>query len=108
MVRTGESVTITANVGNDGGQQGSYVADLKINDTTQATKEIALLPGQSQEVLFTVSDNIPGHHTIQMGDLRGEFETLVWVNWWLIGGLIAAFGLLIWLAWYYGYRRRRR
>ena len=55
-----------------------------------------------------IKTNIPGRHTIQMGDLRGEFETLVWVNWWLIGGLIAAFGLLIWLAWYYGYRRRRR
>jgi len=107
MLRTGESVTITANVGNDGGQQGSYMADLKINGNTQATKEISLLPGQSQEIVFTITENESGRHTVQIGDLRGEFQTLVWINWWLIGGLIAAFGLLIWLVWYYGYRRRR-
>ncbi|GAI86724.1 unnamed protein product, partial [marine sediment metagenome] len=31
VVGRGESVTVTTNVGNDGGQEGSYVANLKIN-----------------------------------------------------------------------------
>jgi len=107
VVRTGESVTVTANVLNNGGQEGSYVADLKIDGQSQFTKEVTMLPEQSQELVFNVSDNDPGSHTLQIGDLHGEFQTVVWVNWWLVGGLSAAFGLGIWLAWYYGYYRRR-
>jgi hypothetical protein len=45
---------------------------------------------------------------VQVEDLSGEFQSVVWVNWWLFGGLIAVLALLIWLGWYYGYRRRRR
>ncbi len=107
VVRMGESVTITVNVGNDGGQEGSYVANLNINGQTQDTKEITLHPGQGQELVFTTIENEPGHYVVQIGDLSGEFTTLLWVNWWLIGGLIAAFALLGWLAWYYGYYRRK-
>jgi len=41
---------------------------------------------------------------VQIGDLSGEFETVLWTNWWLIGGLIAGVTLL---AWYFGYYRRK-
>lgn len=108
MVRMGENVTISANVANNGGQGGSYVADLMINGQSRGTKEVTLLPGQSQELVFDVSDNEPGSHTLRIGGLAGEFQTGVWVNWWLIAGIATAFGLLTWLAWYYGYRRGRR
>ncbi len=107
VVRIGESAAITANVGNDGGQQGSYVANLKINGQTRDTKEITLRPGQGQELVFSITDSKPGYYVVQIDNLNGEFTTLVWVNWWLIGGLTAAFVLLIWLAWYYGYYRRK-
>ena len=107
MVRTAKSVTISTEIGNDGGQEGSYVADLKINGQTQDTKNITLRPGQSREVIFTVTENKPGHYVVQIGDLSGEFQTLVWTNWWLIGGLIAALTLLAWLTWYYGYYRQK-
>jgi len=106
-VSAGRSVTVTTNVGNDGGQEGSYVANLKINGQTWDTKEITLSPGQSQAVDFSVLDNEPGHYVVEIGGLSGEFQTSVWVNWWLIAGLTAAFILLVWVAWYYGYYRKR-
>jgi len=89
MFRKGESVSIAADVSNDGGQGGSYTAALKLNGEVLSSEDIALQPGQSQ---------------LQIGDLSGEFETLTWTNWWLIGGLIAGITLL---AWYFGYYRRR-
>ncbi|GAI58085.1 unnamed protein product [marine sediment metagenome] len=107
VISTGESVTVTTNVGNDGGQEGSYVANLKINGQTQDTKEITLSPGQSQGIGFSILDNEPGRYVVEIGGLSGEFQTSVWVNWWLIAGLTAAFILLVWVAWYYGYYRRR-
>ena len=58
-------------------------------------------------VPFTVFGNETGHYVVQVDNLSGEFQALVWVNWWLIGGLITAFALLGWLAWYYGYYRRK-
>ncbi len=106
-VSRGESVTVTTNVGNDGGQEGSYVANLKINGQTRDTKEITLSPGQSAGIAFSILDNEPGHYAVEIGGLSGEFQTSVWVNWWLIAGLTAAFILLVWVAWYYGYYRKR-
>jgi len=107
VVRRGGNVTVTTNVGNDGGQEGSYVANLLINGQTRDTQEITLSPGQSQTIDFSIRDNEPGHYIVEIADLSGEFQTTVWINWWLIGGLTAAFILLVWLAWYYGYYRRR-
>jgi hypothetical protein len=104
MVRAGESARIAANVSNDGGQEGNYTAALKINGEIISSKDFALQPGQSQQVIFTVTEIEPGQYAVQIGDLSGEFEALIWVNWWLIGGLIAGVTLL---AWYYGYYRRR-
>jgi len=108
MVRTGESVTLSADVGNDGGQGGVYLADLKINGGTYKTEEITLGPGERQQITFTVSGNEPGRYIVQIGGWSGEFQTSVWINWWLIGGLASAIALLSWVAWYYGYYRKRR
>ena len=107
VVRSGGNVTVTANVGNDGGQEGSYVASLMLDGQVLGTQKVTLGPGQSQTVDFSIRDNEPGHYAVQIGGLSGEFQTTVWINWWLIGGLIAAFILLVWVAWYYGYYRRR-
>jgi hypothetical protein len=107
VVRKGGSVTVTSNVGNDGGQEGSYVANLNINGQTRGTEEITLSPEQSQTIVFSILDNEPGYYVVEIAGLSGEFHALVWINWWLIGGLTAAFILVVWVAWYYGYHRRR-
>jgi len=108
VVKTGEEVTISAYVTNYGGQEGKYTAILKVNGVTQATKEIILGSGQDQQISFTLAENEPGLYTVEIGGLSGEFVTSVWANWWLMGGILAGLILIGWLAWYYGYYRRRQ
>jgi len=100
VIKIGEEVTISADVTNRGGQEGSYTAILKINGETEGTQEITLRPGQSEQVVFTVSDNGPGQYVVTIDSLSGEFTSSLWINWWLIGGIIAALILLGWLGWY--------
>lgn len=107
-VKSGEEVTITVDAANNGGQEGSYEALLKINGVTKATKEITLGAGQHQKIAFTVTENEPGRYVVQISDLSGEFQSVSWFNWWLTGGLAAAFILLCWLAWYYWYYKKRQ
>jgi len=97
---TGENVTITVNVANDGGQEGSYLVELKINGETIDKKEITLGAGQSEQVSFTLSGMEPGQYEVVISGLSGEFTVLQTINWWLIGGIIAALILLGWLGWY--------
>lgn len=106
-VHSGESVMIGTDVSNIGGQEGSYLANLEINGKTKAVKEVFIPPGQSKEIFFSVGGYEPGRHTVRVGDLSSEFQTTVWINWWLIAGVSTAFGLLIWLIWLYGHRHRK-
>jgi len=106
--RIGEEVTISVEVTNTGGQHGSYAVNLIANGILRETKEISLEPGQTQKIVFLVSENEPGDYVIQIGNLSGEFQTLVWINWWLITGFAAVFILLCWLAWRYIRKMKKR
>ena len=107
LFKFGEEVTITVDVVNSGGELGSYEAVLSINGVPKATRDVTLDVGQGDRIVFTITGNEPGHYAVQIGDLSGKFQTISWFNWWLTGGLTAGFILLGWLAWYYGYYRRR-
>jgi len=107
VTRTGEEVTITVEVTNNGSQRGSYTAVLSMNGIQQATKEISLNPGQTQKIAFTVGPNEPGNYAVEIGGLSGEFVSSVRVSWGLIAGLAAALGLLGCLAWYF-YKKRTK
>ncbi|MCK4403383.1 MAG: hypothetical protein KAV98_06410, partial [Dehalococcoidia bacterium] len=96
VTRTGESVTITANVANDGGQEGTYIVELKINRETVDAKEVTLGAGQSQRVSFTLSGMDYGRYEVEVAGLSGEFTASRIINWWLIIGIIAAIGLITW------------
>jgi PKD repeat protein len=107
MTRTGESVAITANVVNDGGQGGTYVVELKLNGETKDTKILTLGAGQSEQVSFTVSGLDYGQYEVEVAGLSGEFTTSRAITWWLVIGLIIwVIVILAVLAW--GIRRRRR
>ena len=107
LVRSGESVTVSMDVANVGDEEGSYQAELRVDGEVVETKEVNLPAGDSRELVFTVSGNETGSHTIEFAGRDGEFATSIWINWWLIGGLATAFGLMIWAIWYFGYRRRK-
>jgi len=107
VTKTGESVTITANVVNDGGQGGTYVVELKLNGETIDTKIVTLGAGQSQPVSFTASGLDYGQYEVEVAGLSGEFTASRAITWWLVIGLIiwviVIIAVLVW-----GIRRRRR
>jgi len=99
-IEVGENVAITINVVNDGGQEGAYLVELKINGETVDSKKVTLGAGQSEQVRFTVSGTEPGQYEVVVSGLGGEFTVLRTISWWLIGGIIAVLILLGWLGWY--------
>jgi PKD repeat protein len=107
VTKTGESVSITANVANDGGQEGTYTVELKLDGQTVDTEVVILGIGQSQQVSFALSEMDYGQHEVEVAGLNGEFTTSRTITWWLIIVIIVAIGLIIWgVVW--GRRRRRR
>jgi uncharacterized repeat protein (TIGR01451 family) len=106
VTKTGESVTITANIANDGGQEGTYTVELKLDGETIDTEIVTLSAGQSQQVSFTVSGLGYGQHDVEVDGLSDEFTTSRTITWWLIIVIIVAVGLIIWgVLWF---RRRRK
>jgi hypothetical protein len=106
VTKIGESVTITANVINDGWQAGTFPVVLKLNGETVETRTVTLGAGQSQPVSFTVPGLDYGQYEVEVAGLSGEFTTLRTITWWLIIVIIAAIGLIIWgVVWS---RRRRK
>jgi hypothetical protein len=101
QIESGKEVTIAVDVTNQGGQEGNFNAILTLNGVTRGTKDVTLVPGQSQRIVFNLTENDPGTYEVQLGDLSGEFTTSIWFNWWLTAGLAAAFILLCYVAWYY-------
>jgi len=107
VTKTGESVTITANVANDGGQGDTYTVELKLNGASVDTKTVTLGAGQSKQVSFTVSELEYGQYEVEVAGLSDEFTASRAITWWLILIIIVAVGLIIWgVVW--GTRRRRK
>jgi hypothetical protein len=106
VTKTGESVNITANVANDGGQEGTYPVVLKLNGETVDTRTVTLDAGQSQEVKFTRSGLDYGQYKVEVAGLSDGFTASLNITWWLIVAIIIVIGLIIWgVIW--GRRRRR-
>jgi len=96
VTRTGESVTITVNIATDGGQEGTYTVELKLNGETADTTIVTLGAGQSQQVSFILSGMDYGQYQVEVAGLSGEFTVSRTINWWLITGIIVAIGLIAW------------
>ncbi len=96
VVDTGESVTISVLVTNTGELTGTYQIALKSDNVVVATKDVSLAGGASQMATFTTSKDVAGTYAIDIGGLSGMFTVraapppIPTINWWLIGGLIAA------------------
>jgi PKD repeat protein len=106
VTRTGETVTITANIENNGGQEDTHTVELKIDGETVDTETVLLSAGLSHEVSFTVSGLDYGQHEVEVDELSDEFTTSRIIAWWLIILIIVAIGLIIWgVVW--GRRRRK-
>jgi len=124
VLEIGGTVTISMLVTNTGNLTDSYGVSLKIDNVVAATEEVTLAGGASQTVTFTVAEDAAGTYTISIDGLAGSFVVKAVpappptptpsppptpvpspaepVNWWLIGGIIAAgttiIGVVVWLA----------
>ena len=73
---TGQPITISANMANDGGGEGGYTASLKIDGKVEQTK-VGTVDGHSAvPVNFTISRSQPGTYTIDIGGQKGTFTVL--------------------------------
>ena len=124
-VNIGERITISVIVTNTGGLTDTYKVTLKIDGIAVEEKEVTLAGGVSQKVAFTTAKNIVATYIVAVNGLSGSFVVkekvppvveegippmppapppapsplVPPVNWWLIGGIIAAViivGIAIW------------
>jgi hypothetical protein len=72
-VNIGENVVITAELTNIGGSQGSYTAELKIDDITNQTEKLIISAGTDYMLVFKISKGLPGTYKVALGDLSGQF-----------------------------------
>ena len=82
QVYAGQTVTISTNVVNHGGEAGSYTVALKINGQVEQTRTVTVSPGVAQPVRFTVSKTRPGTYTVAVGGDRGQFTVIAASNGW--------------------------
>jgi hypothetical protein len=82
-VKTGEAVTISLNVANDGEESGTYTAELSINGSAIDSKVVTLDGGQSQAVSFAVSANEAGTYDASVAGLNGSFTVVKSSMWWI-------------------------
>lgn len=68
-----QPVTITAQVTNDGGSEGSYEAVLKVNNTEEAAVEVSVGTGETEKVTFTVSKQAAGAYNVSIDGQSGAF-----------------------------------
>jgi hypothetical protein len=97
--KTGETVTISLNVTNDGDETGNYVVELKINGATIDSQTVTLGGGQSDVVSFNVSTSEAGTYEVTAFDLSGSFTVTQSSLWWLyviIAAVVIIAGLLTW------------
>ena len=76
-VDSGEKVVITAKIANVGGTQGSYTAELKVDDCTVQTEKVTVAAGADSTLSFGICADLPGTYTVTLGELTGKFMVAV-------------------------------
>jgi hypothetical protein len=76
-VDSGEKVVITAKISNVGGTQGSYTAELKVDDCTVQTEKVTVAAGADSILSFGICADLPGTYKVTLGELSGTFIVAV-------------------------------
>jgi len=101
VIWTGREATVSFDIANQGKAPGTYPALLKMDGTAVDSKEIKLSPGETDQAVFTITGIKRGRHIIEIGSLKTEFQSTLWINWWLIVAIILVASLLGYLAYRY-------
>ena len=72
-VKPGEEVAISASVTNTGGTEGSYTAELRIDNIVELVKHVIVPAGEATTLRFYRYSGIPGTYGVTLGELTGQF-----------------------------------
>jgi hypothetical protein len=76
VTNLGEKIVITANIANTGGTQGSYTAELKIDDCPIKKEQVTMAAGADSTLNFTVCVDSPGTYIVTLGEISGQFVVI--------------------------------
>jgi len=102
-VKPGDEVTITIDVKNIGGMEGSYAIGLLINNVLEETKRVILAPKAVTTVSFAVIKDKPGIYSVDVNSLTRSFQVMevmappaaAVVSWAVLGIIIGAILIII-------------
>lgn len=72
----GEEVAISAKVTNTGGAEGSYTAELRIDNIVELAKKVTIPAGETTTLSFYRYSGIPGTYGVTLGGLTGQFTVV--------------------------------
>ena len=106
LAKPGETVTVSATASNTGDSTGKLTVVLIIDGAEEDKRELTLAAGASEKVSFNISRSTAKTYQVLMNELAAAFtvqavapsaptspsvpKPLARVNWWLVGGIIAA------------------
>ncbi|MBN1856805.1 MAG: hypothetical protein JW846_07630 [Dehalococcoidia bacterium] len=76
QVLAGQQVTISANICNGGGEDGSQTASLAVNGVAEQSQNATVSPGACKQVTFTVAKAVPGTYSVSINGMQGQFSVL--------------------------------
>ena len=76
QIGAGQKVSISVELENIGGTAGSYTLELLINGELQDSREIALAPGENQEVTYQLGRSAEGEYAVTLGGQTGKFTVV--------------------------------
>lgn len=68
----GQAVSISVDVANTGGTEGTYNVILLVNGAEESNENVSLAPGASRTVTFNLTRDITGVYEIEVAGLIGE------------------------------------
>ena len=68
-----DEVVITAEVTNVTSLDGTYDAELKINNVTESSDKVLVPAGKTQTLTFVIFKDAPGTYKVSLGQLAGQF-----------------------------------
>jgi hypothetical protein len=73
VVTVRDAEVITAEVTNDTSIDGTYDAELKINDVTETSYKVLVPAGKTQTLTFMLFKDAPGTYKVSLGQLVSQF-----------------------------------
>ncbi len=75
-VKSGQSTTISVDITNPGGAEGTYTAILKIDGVQTDVQDVTVSPGANQQAIFIFTGEQVGTHSIDINGLTATLKVL--------------------------------